>query len=177
MAIYNDFIPGRDPYDVFANKPTQGAGGLPWPKGNSTPKGTPTTEPPTEPQTNPNDTGAAGTYLGLSMKDWIALIAAMTSAYGATQQPKPQPLTPTTTTNDPQIQALLKTQNDRLNYSNPLYQAMISMSMGLLPTNYQMPMPAGFGSPAGPLGPTGPGGPTVPPVEDDGSISRGRDLP
>ena len=195
---FNDFEPFR-PEDIFSNKPTQGAGGLPWPRSKPSPTyptttGTPTEPPVDAPTEPPNDwqgplvggaSGAAGGFLGLSLKDWITLIAALTSTYGATKIPKQQPLMPTTTTTDPQLQALLKTQQDRLDYSNPLYQAMISMSMGLLPTNYQMPMPSRFGNPTGPTAPTaptaptGPSGPTVPPI-DEGPIlpmSRERDRP
>ena len=168
----------------------KGGGGVPWfhkppsptyPNNAAAPPATPGSEPPPDTTTPANDwqwplagmAGGAAGFLGLSAKDWMRLIAALAGGAGALTAGNntPKNLTPNTTTMDPQIQALLKTQNDRLNYSNPLYQAVMNMGMGLLPTSYQLSMPNSMGGPGpGTSPPTGglPKWPDQPPVQSEG---------
>lgn len=47
---------------------------------------------------------------------------------------------PSTQTTDPMLQEFMRMQQGRMNYEQPLYEAIMQMAMGLLPTNRQRPM-------------------------------------
>src|SRR3990167_3184596 len=45
-----------------------------------------------------------------------------------------------TATTDPMLRELLQMQQGRMNQSQPLYDAIMKMAMGLMPTQYQQPI-------------------------------------
>jgi hypothetical protein len=73
---------------------------------------------------------------GMSAKDWVALAAGLTGTIGGALSPKPN-MTPNTMTTDPNLQRLLATMQGRMDKSEPLYDSIMSMANGLLPTQYQ----------------------------------------
>lgn len=91
-------------------------------------------------------TGAAAgrTFLGMSPKDLAAIGLGLGGTIGGALSSKPD-LSPNTTTNDPQLQRLLQTMQGRLDKSEPLYDSIMSMSNGLLPTQYQKKGGGGMG--------------------------------
>lgn len=84
--------------------------------------------------------GAAGSaaknFLGLSPRDWMTLIPALAGTVGTAVQGSPN-MAPNTQTQDPNLQRLIQTMQGRLNKSEPLYDSIMAMANGLLPTQYQ----------------------------------------
>lgn len=103
---------------------------------------------------------AGGLMGGMSGSDWAALMAALTGVVGGAVTNKNQTdYTPTTATTDPNLKALIDRQMKRMDQSDPLYESIIRMAGGLLPTQYQpgsgaptsstMPIARGTTSPFG----------------------------
>lgn len=81
--------------------------------------------------------GGAGSVLaGLSARDIAALGASLAGTVGGAMS-KPPDTNPTTATSDPNIQALMQMMQRRLDKSEPLYDSVLAMADGLLPTRYQ----------------------------------------
>ena len=77
-----------------------------------------------------------GLFGGLSAKDWAALGLTGVGTLGGMLS-NPGNFDPNTATNDPQLQKLLATMQGRLDKSEPLYDSIMAMANGLLPTQYQ----------------------------------------
>lgn len=75
----------------------------------------------------------------ISPSDIAKIAAAGFGTVGAIQNGRKNQdaLQPNTLTNDPNIQQLLATMQGRLNKSEPLFDSVMSMANGLLPTQYQ----------------------------------------
>ena len=78
----------------------------------------------------------AAKFGGLSAKDWAALGLTGVGTLGNIFS-DPGNFDPNTATNDPQLQKLLATMQGRLDKSEPLYDSIMAMANGLLPTSYQ----------------------------------------
>ena len=78
----------------------------------------------------------ARTFMGLTPRDWLALAGTGLSTYGAITQDQSN-LNPNTATDDPQLRRLLDSMQRRLDKSEPLYDSVMAMANGLLPTQYQ----------------------------------------
>lgn len=153
-ALYNRSVDMRE----NMARPGGGPGGLPWFPRNSTYKNPSPVRPyePTEPyqesdwQGPEQATGTGGG--GMALGTLIPLLLAGGSAIGNLFAPRNNQ-GPSSQTNDPAIQEMIRAQMARLNKSEPLYDAIIRMAGGLMPTQYQPTW--GGGSSAG--------SPTVPP--------------
>lgn len=77
-----------------------------------------------------------GIFGGLTAKDWAALgltgVGTLGSMFSGDDFGGPN-----TATSDPQLQKLLATMQGRLDKSEPLYDSIMAMANGLLPTEYQ----------------------------------------
>ena len=73
---------------------------------------------------------------GLSAQDWVGLAGTGLGTAGALMQDTPN-ITPTSQTNDPNMQRLIASLQGRLDQSEPLFKSIMSMANGLLPTQYQ----------------------------------------
>ena len=80
--------------------------------------------------------GIGGFLNGLSARDKIAIVTALAGTVGGAMS-KPQNMSPTTATSDPNLQALMQAMQRRLDKSEPLYDSVLNMANGLLPTQYQ----------------------------------------
>lgn len=80
--------------------------------------------------------GAAGRFLGLTGREWAELSPALAGTVAPAVMGHPN-TSPTTATNDPSMQQLIATMQGRLNKSEPLYDSIMAMANGLLPTQYQ----------------------------------------
>jgi hypothetical protein len=81
--------------------------------------------------------GGLGSLLGgLSARDLAALGLTAAGTIGAATQDRPQ-FGPNTMTADPNLQALMQSMQRRLDKSEPLYDSVLNMANGLLPTQYQ----------------------------------------
>lgn len=80
--------------------------------------------------------GAASGLLGMGGNDLAALIAALTGTVGGALTNRPN-TEPTTATMDPSLRGLLDMQTSRLKKQEPLYDSIMAMANGLLPTQYQ----------------------------------------
>jgi hypothetical protein len=81
-------------------------------------------------------TGAAGLFGGMSARDLAGLGVGLAGTVGGAMSNPPN-LDPTTQTSDPNLQALMRTMQGRLDKSEPLYDSVLNMANGLLPTQYQ----------------------------------------
>jgi hypothetical protein len=81
-------------------------------------------------------TGAAGLFGGMSARDLAGLGVGLAGTVGGAMSNPPN-LNPTTQTSDPNLQALMRTMQGRLDKSEPLYDSVLNMANGLLPTQYQ----------------------------------------
>jgi hypothetical protein len=73
---------------------------------------------------------------GLSASELAALGLTAAGTIGAATQDRPQ-FGPNTMTADPNLQALMQSMQRRLDKSEPLYDSVLNMANGLLPTQYQ----------------------------------------
>jgi hypothetical protein len=73
---------------------------------------------------------------GLSARDLAALGLTAAGTVGGMMQDKPN-FGPNTQTSDPQLAALMQSMQRRLDKSEPLYDSVLNMANGLLPTQYQ----------------------------------------
>jgi hypothetical protein len=81
--------------------------------------------------------GGIGGMLGkLSPRDWLGIGTGLAGTIGGALS-KPENMNPTTATTDPQLAALMKAMQGRLDKSEPLYDSVLQMANGLLPTQYQ----------------------------------------
>jgi hypothetical protein len=82
--------------------------------------------------------GGAGAGLlgGLSARDLAALGLTVGSTVGQMRAGNPN-TAPNTSTTDPNLQALMQLMQRRLDKSEPLYDSVLAMANGLLPTQYQ----------------------------------------
>lgn len=80
--------------------------------------------------------GAAGILGGMSARDLAALGLSAAGTIGGALS-RPENMNATTATTDPQLQALMRTMQGRLDKSEPLYDSVMQMANGLLPTQYQ----------------------------------------
>jgi hypothetical protein len=81
--------------------------------------------------------GAAKTILGMAPRDLAALGLGVGSTVGGAISGRNQNTAPTTATSDPNLQALMQAMQRRLDKSEPLYDSVLAMANGLLPTQYQ----------------------------------------
>ena len=129
-----------------------GGGGLPWFGGPKPSPTFPTTyaNPSNPPQWDVRDEGpmpgdraagagaAGGLFAGLSPRDIAAILTALTGVIGGAVTGRGQNTISTATT-DPQLQALLKSMQGRLDKSEPLYDSIMAMANSYLPTQFQNP--------------------------------------
>lgn len=108
-----------------------GAGALASGAGALTPGSTPTSPPP------PSGGGGGGTVMGLTPQQLAALALTGVSTVGAATSNNNAPTSLSSATMDPSMQALIKTMQGRMAKSEPLYDSILSMANGLLPTQYQ----------------------------------------
>lgn len=87
--------------------------------------------------------GAAKGFLGMEGRDLAAVIAALTGTVGGALT-KPADTAPSTATMDPSLRGLIDMQTSRLKKQDPLYDAILAMANGLLPTQYQKGGPGGM---------------------------------
>lgn len=80
---------------------------------------------------------AARTFGGLTMSDWLALGGTGVSALGSMNSGNQPNFDPNTSTTDPNLQRLIESMQRRLDKAEPLYDSVLAMSNGLLPTRYQ----------------------------------------
>jgi len=138
-----------------------GGGGFPWfggPKASPTFPNPNTMLPPLDanpwpatpyqPGVTPSQPGAAGggaagagglasLFAGMSPREIAGLIMALGGTVGGALSGGGENFSPTTTTSDPQLQALMRSMQGRLDKSEPLYDSVLNMANGLLPTQYQ----------------------------------------
>lgn len=76
-------------------------------------------------------------YAGLTRDQWLKLATAVGGrAAGSLIGDRPD-YSPSAVTNDPNMRRVLETMQGRLDKAEPLYDAVLAMSNGLLPTRYQ----------------------------------------
>lgn len=75
-------------------------------------------------------------YAGLTVDDWRKLAAGIGAAIPFATGGRAD-YSPNATSNDPNIRRLMESMQGRLDKSEPLYDAVLAMSEGLLPTRYQ----------------------------------------
>jgi hypothetical protein len=81
--------------------------------------------------------GGIGSILGgMSARELAALGLSAAGTIGGAMADKPN-FSPNTATSDPQLQALMRAMQGRLDKSEPLYDSVLQMANGLLPTQYQ----------------------------------------
>jgi hypothetical protein len=80
--------------------------------------------------------GASSLLGGMSARDLAAIGLSLGGTIGGAMS-KPQNMSPTTQTSDPNLQALMQAMQRRLDKSEPLYDSVLNMANGLLPTQYQ----------------------------------------
>jgi len=75
----------------------------------------------------------------MGLNDWLSLGTGLTGLIGGavSGRKNQNAMQPNTLTNDPNIQQLLATMQGRLSKSEPLFDSVMSMANGLLPTQYQ----------------------------------------
>ena len=133
--------------DMMFGAPRGTGGGFPWFRGKTpsltypTATGLPATEPPpTEP---PPDQGppspTSGIFGNLSGRDLAAVIAALTGITGGALSSRGN-TDLTSATSDPRMQELLDLMSGRIRKSEPMFDAVQAMAMGLMPTRYQQPL-------------------------------------
>jgi hypothetical protein len=81
--------------------------------------------------------GAAGGFMGLSARELASLGLSLGGTIGGAMSGGGQNMNPTTQTSDPNLQALMQSMQRRLDKSEPLYDSVLNMANGLLPTQYQ----------------------------------------
>jgi hypothetical protein len=82
--------------------------------------------------------GTSHAMSGMSGSDWAALAAALTGTVGGVLASNNQPsTTPSSATTDPNMAKLIQMMQGRLDKSEPLYDSIMAMANGLLPTQYQ----------------------------------------
>jgi len=79
---------------------------------------------------------AKGIIGGLTGRDLAALGLTGTSMIGSALSNQPN-MNPTTATSDPNLMKLIQSMQGRIDKSEPLYDSILSMANGLLPTQYQ----------------------------------------
>lgn len=87
---------------------------------------------------------AGGLLSGMSAADWAALAAAGIGTAGAAMTDRPE-TNPNTSSIDPALSNLINTQTRRMNQQQPLYDSILQLAMGLMPTNVQRPLNGGGG--------------------------------
>ncbi len=97
--------------------------------------------------TTAGTTAAGKLFAGMSGTDIAALIASLTGTIGGALT-KPPNTAPTTNTLDPSLRGLIDLQKGRLQQQQPLYESILKLANGLLPTSVQStgplpPMPGG----------------------------------
>jgi hypothetical protein len=81
--------------------------------------------------------GGIGSILGgMSARDLAALGLSAAGTIGGAMSNRPN-FAPNTATSDPQLQALMRAMQGRLDKSEPLYDSVLQMANGLLPSQYQ----------------------------------------
>jgi hypothetical protein len=80
--------------------------------------------------------GIASLLSGMSARDLAALGLTAAGTVGGLMQDKPN-FGPNTQTSDPQLAALMQSMQRRFDKSEPLYDSVLNMANGLLPTQYQ----------------------------------------
>jgi hypothetical protein len=80
--------------------------------------------------------GIGGILGGMSARELAALGLSAAGTIGGALSDKPN-FSPNTATSDPQLQALMQAMQRRLDKSEPLYDSVLQMANGLLPTSYQ----------------------------------------
>ena len=127
--------------------PRGGGGGFPWFRGARPSPTYPTTYTnpspvePVEPVTPEGPAappgGIPGWLAGLSPRDKVAIMAALAGTIGGAASGRGQNTGINTPTSDPNLQALMQAMQRRLEKSEPLYDSVLNMANGLLPTQYQ----------------------------------------
>lgn len=116
------------------------SGGVPWFRPRPSPYNP--NAPVQQPQQGqpPPDQGppvpTTGPFGNMSPRDIIALLMSLAGGVGGALGNR-QNFNPNTGTNDPNLQKLLATMQGRLDKSEPLYDSIMAMANGLLPTRYQ----------------------------------------
>lgn len=75
-------------------------------------------------------------YMGLTPREWLQLAGIGVGTAGSFMG-NPSNLNPNTATEDPQLKRLLESMQGRIDKSEPLYDSIMAMANGLLPTQYQ----------------------------------------
>lgn len=81
--------------------------------------------------------GAGTLFAGMSGRDLAGLGLGLGSAVGGAMSNRNTNMSPTSATGDPAMQELLALMSGRLRKSEPLYDSVLNMANGLLPTQYQ----------------------------------------
>ena len=82
------------------------------------------------------DGGVGGLFAGMSAQEIAALLLSLSGTVGGALS-KPPNTNPSSATSDPAMQELLSLMSGRLKKSEPLYDSVVNMANGLLPTQYQ----------------------------------------
>ena len=141
--------------DMALGAPRGGGGGLPWfhrssptyPNGNTSPAPldanlepwelTPYAQGATSAPPGATDGGGVGgLFAGMSAQEIAALLFSLTGTVGGALS-NPTNTNPSSATSDPAMQELLALMSGRLKKSEPLYDSVVNMANGLLPTQYQ----------------------------------------
>lgn len=112
--------------------------------------------------------GGPGLF-GLSSQDTMALLSALAGLAGG--MGKGPNTDVTSATSDPNMRALMEMMQGRLTKSEPLYDSILAMANGLLPTQYQRSGVGAMG-PAGAPAPVSSSMPVAPPVPQGGAVER-----
>lgn len=80
--------------------------------------------------------GSLASLRSLTPRDWLSIAGTGIGTVGALTS-NPLNTNPNTATTDPGLQRLLESMQRRLDKSEPLYDSVMSMANGLLPTQYQ----------------------------------------
>lgn len=145
--------------DMLMGGPRGGSGGFPWFRGSRPPSPynpngpTQTTNPPEDPyedQGPPDQRKPGGMFAGMTSKDILELLAALTGTVGAIKSNSGPGVSSATT--DPAMQEVLNIMSGRLRKSEPMFDSVQAMTNGLLPTAYQRGNFTPFTDPGRPSG-------------------------
>lgn len=81
--------------------------------------------------------GGAGLLGGMSARDIAGIAASLGGTIGGAMQGRNQSMAPNSMATDPQMKELLDMMMGRVRKSEPLYDSVLAMANGLLPTQYQ----------------------------------------
>jgi hypothetical protein len=129
--------------DLGSQRTSAGGGGLPWFGRPDAAYRNPAPVAPYKPAVGEerpnvgNPDGAEKMFAGMDMATLIQLLLAGGSTIGSMASNRGGNQGISSQTSDPAIQAMLQAQMGRMTKSEPLYDAILKMAGGLMPTQYQ----------------------------------------